>query len=266
LNFSRGSIEVEKWLYTSRKANYGSVSLFCFPPAGMGAAYFRTWAGIFPGTLEMHAVQLPGRTLRLGEPPMTSIPRLVEAIVPVIATRLDLPAVFFGHSMGALLAAEAARELMTRNLPSPVHLFVSGRRPPHMPDPMPPLRGLSDDAFVAEINRRYGGIPQAILDNPDVLALTLPALRADIAALETFPAKPRAILSVPITVFGGDRDPLTPRSHLDAWKLETTARVDVRLFPGGHFYLDQETNSVIAAMLKTIAPLFDRARQQDALS
>jgi medium-chain acyl-[acyl-carrier-protein] hydrolase len=146
-----------------------------------------------------------------------------------------------------------------------VHLFVSGRRPPHMPDPMPQLHGLSDDAFVAEINRRYGGIPREILDNPDVLALLLPALRADITALETFPAKPRTILSIPVTVFGGDRDLMTPHSHLDAWKLETAAPVDIHLFPGGHFFLDREMNAVIATMLKTIAPLLDRARRQEAL-
>ena len=238
--------------------------LFCFPPAGMGAAYYRSWAGELPDAVEMYAVQLPGRTMRMAEPSMTSIRDLVESIVSAIAARLDLPAAFLGHSMGAVLAAETARELMARNLPSPVHMFVSGRRPPHMPDPMPPLRGLSDDDFVLEINRRYGGIPKAILDSPDVLALLLPALRADVTALETFPAKPRPPLSMPITVFGGDRDLLAPRSDLEAWKSETTAPVDVRLFPGGHFYLDREGSTVITTMLETLAPLLDRERPLNA--
>ncbi len=240
--------------------------LFCFPPAGMGAAYYRLWAGELPDGLELHAVQLPGRTMRMAEQPVTSILSLVDSIVPAIAAHLDRPAVFFGHSMGAVLAAETAREFMARNLPAPIHMFVSGRRPPHMPDPMPPLCGLSDDAFVAEINRRYGGIPQAILDSPDILALMLPALRADIAALESFPATRRATLSLPITVFGGDGDILTPRSHLEAWKSETTAPVDVHLFRGGHFYLDGEMAAVIATMLRTLAPLLHRQRAQDAPS
>lgn len=202
----------------------------------------------------------------MAEPPMMSIPCLVEAIVPAIAERPDLPAVFFGHSMGAVIAVEVARKLMIQALPPPIHIFVSGRRPPHMPDPMLPLHKLSDEDFVAEINRRYGGIPSAILDNPDVLALMLPALRADITALETFPAKPRTPVSVPITVFGGDRDLLTPRSHLEAWKSETTRPIEIRLFPGGHFYLERESGTVIRTMLKTVLPLLDRMRPQDVLA
>jgi medium-chain acyl-[acyl-carrier-protein] hydrolase len=249
----RNSIEVDEWLYVPRAAALAGLRLFCFPPAGMGAAYFRTWAGVLSDGVELHAVQLPGRTMRLAEPPLTSIPNLVEPIVSAISVRLDRPAIFFGHSMGAVLATEVAREFMTRNFPSPVHLFVSGRRPPHMPDPMSPLHALPDDAFIAEINRRYGGIPPAILGSPEVLALLLPALRADIMALETFPAKLRAALSIPISVFGGDCDPLTPRSHLDAWKSETTGPVETHLFPGGHFYLERETRAVIATMLKTIS-------------
>lgn len=226
----------------------------------MGAAYYRTWPVGLPDTVEMRAVQLPGRTMRFAEPTMTSIPGLVHEIASAIAANLDSPAVFFGHSMGAVLAAETARELMNRGFTSPLHLFVSGRRPPHMADPRLPIRGLSDDDFVAEINRRYGGIPQQVLDNPDVLALLLPALRADIAALETFPAERRPTLSIPITAFGGDRDLLTPRDHLDAWKLETTGSVAVRQFPGGHFYLEQERSAVIATIMETVSPLLNNLR------
>jgi len=266
LNHCCAATNIEKWLHKPRPTSVGRVRLFCFPPAGMGAAYYRLWDAQFPDTVEVYAVQLPGRTMRMAEPPVTNIPNLVQPIASAIAAHLDRPTVFFGHSMGAVLAAETARELMTRDFPAPVHMFVSGRRPPHLSDPMPPLRGLSDDAFVVEIDRRYGGIPKAILDSPDVLALVLPALRADIAALETFPAKARAVLSTPITVFGGDCDLLTPRSHLDAWKSETTAPVDVHLFRGGHFYLDREMDVVIATMLRTLAPLFERQRAQDAFS
>ena len=95
----------------------------------------------------------------MSEPPIASIPALVDGIVAAITPHLDIPFVFFGHSMGAILAAEVTRELACRGARLPRYLIVSARRPPHMADPQSPLRNLSDTEFVEEIMRRYGGIP-----------------------------------------------------------------------------------------------------------
>ena len=47
----------------------------------------------------------------MAEPPITSLPVLVDGIVAAITPHLDIPFVFFGHSMGAILAAEVTRTL-----------------------------------------------------------------------------------------------------------------------------------------------------------
>jgi surfactin synthase thioesterase subunit len=256
---SRAAVN-DAWLYCPAGRRPASARLFCFPHAGVGAAVFRQWPVGLPVELEVCGVQLPGRTSRLAEPAISSLPVLADAVAQAITPYLDIPFAFFGHSMGAVLAAEVTRTLAAGGLPLPRHLFVSGRRPPHVPDPESPLRGLSDPEFVAEINRRYGGIPPEILQNQDILAILLPSLRADIAALETHRPPPRERLGCPISALGGADDPLTPRAHLDAWRDETTGAFEVCIFPGGHFYLEAQRTAVLAKVSATLAPMMSATK------
>lgn len=229
--------------------------LFCFPNAGVGASVFRTWSAGLPRELEVCAIQLPGRENRLSEPPPSSLPPAIHGAVEAIGPLLDVPFAFFGHSMGAVIAAEVARELETKGGPAPKHLFVSARRPPHTPGFETPLRGLPDAEFIAEINRRYGGIPPALLAERELLDLLLPTLRSDIAGLETYLPRERSPLSIPITAFGGSDDVMTPRTHLDAWRTSTSAAFRVRVFAGGHFYLEPRRAELLADVAATLAPL-----------
>lgn len=244
-----------EWLSTHKSAQPSRLRLICFPPAGLGPVVFKSWATELPPGVGLCAVHLPGRTSRFHEPAITSVPQLVDAITGAISRLPELPFVFFGHSMGAILAEEVTRRLLELSLPAPRHLIVSGRRPPALPDPKPPIGGLSDAEFVDEIGRRYGGIPPEILANPDVLELLLPCLRADIVALEKFQPGPRPPLPIPVSAFGGDADPMTPRADIEAWERETRAAFELRIFPGGHFYLDAQRKAVIGEIARILAPI-----------
>src|SRR5207344_936510 len=105
-----------------------------------------------------------------------------DALTPLF----DVPFALFGHSMGALAAFEMARELRRRRGPKPVRLLVSGARAPQRPNPDPPLRHLADREFLDEVKRRYDGIPGAVLENPELVELLLPCLRADFHLVETY--------------------------------------------------------------------------------
>lgn len=240
---------------------HAAVNLFCFSHAGGTASVFRLWPAGLPSWLEIWAVQLPGRGSRWREPAIQTIPAMVDAFIPVLLPRLRRPFAFFGHSMGAVLASEVARVLSEREGIVPQHLFVSSRRPPHMPASETNLHTLSDDELVKEIDRRYGGIPVELLHSTDTLALLIPALRADIAALETFQPSRGTVLPCPISAFGGTRDPLVPRNHLEAWEDQTDGPFRVRLFPGGHFYMDSQRDALLAELSATLAPVSHGNRQ-----
>ena len=257
-DFSARSVEVVQrdcaggWLQWPLVRGDATVRLFCFHPAGVGASVYRHWGVDLPANVEVAAIQLPGRGNRFTEPPIAEIPLLVDALVTNLAPHLEGRFAFFGHSMGAVLAYELAHALRNRGLPSPCHLIVSGRKAPTVPNRFPPLRHLPDHVFVAEINSRYGGISPEILQHQDVLNLLLPCLRADIAALENFATPAHPPLDIPIAAFGGDSDRQTPVEDLEPWGQETNAGFRVRVFPGGHFYLDSLRERVLAEVMKIL--------------
>lgn len=252
------------WVYRPKPNGRAVARLFCFHHAGVGAAVYRLWPSGLPDQLEVCAVQLPGRGGRLREPLMSNVSAIVDALLPALQPLLDRPFAIFGHSMGAVIGSEFVRALAERGGPLPGHLVVSGRRPAHVPDSQPLLNVLDDDAFVAEVNRRYGGIPAEVLADAEVMALLLPALRADITALETFQPGRRAPLPCPISAYGGHHDHLTPRAHLEAWRDETLASCRVRVFPGDHFYLEAQRSLVLAELSATLAPMLGDATTEEA--
>src|SRR4051812_43491163 len=79
--------------------------LFCFPYSGGGAGAFRGWADAMP-SLDVCAIQAPGREARMREPALTRMEPLVAALTEVIRPLAGEPYAFFGHSLGSFVAFE----------------------------------------------------------------------------------------------------------------------------------------------------------------
>lgn len=225
--------------------------LFCMPYAGGGTAPFRLWHRTLPDHLEVMAVQLPGREARLREAPLASIAQMVDAILPDIIRHTDVPYAIFGHSMGALLAYELAGTLEQSVGRGPDRLFVSGRRSPDDVDTRPALHGLPTTDFLVELQARYGAIPAPVLAEAELLDLLVPALRADLQAVETHRTRHDPVrIACPVHVFGGEDDQHPLPSQLDGWARCTVAPVTVRVFPGGHFYLNEQREALTSEIAR----------------
>lgn len=210
--------------------------LFCFPFAGGSALTYRDWAQDLPASIEVCPIQLPGRGNRSLETPCTRLAPLVRDLTSALCSYLDRPFTFFGHSLGALISFEVALRLRAQVELSPVHLFVSGCRAPHLPSSSRPIHALPDAEFVEEI-RRLGGTPNEVLQNADIMQLLLPMLRADFAAYETYTYEAAQPLDCPISALGGWHDRETTQDELAAWQDHTGAQFQLHMFPGDHFFL-----------------------------
>jgi len=221
--------------------------MFCFPYAGGGALAFRTWPDGLSSEVEVCPVQLPGRENRLRERPFTTLSRLVGVLVDVLTPQMQMPFVFFGHSVGALIGFELARLLRRQNRTGPLHLFVSARRAPQLPEPGPPMHQLPEAEFVDKL-KDFNGIPQAVLREAELMRFFLPILRADFALLETYLYVDDHPLDCPITVFGGLHDVKATREELTAWHYQTKGEFRIQLFSGGHFYLHNAQGQLLRAI------------------
>jgi surfactin synthase thioesterase subunit len=238
--------------------------LFCLPFAGGSATVFRLWPAGLPANIEVIALQLPGRGARLREASLRRMTDMVDLALSEFATRLDRPFALFGHSMGALLARELAGRLGARGQP-PAHLFVSARSP-YLKRDLPLLYELPDEQFLTEVDKRYQGIPAQLRAERDILELLLPALRADVEALETYERNPGAPpLNCDISVYGGSRDVSVTPGDLEAWRAETVGSCRVRVFEGDHFFLEPQRALVLADIGEMLAPYLSRTARRERL-
>jgi medium-chain acyl-[acyl-carrier-protein] hydrolase len=230
--------------------------LFCFPHAGGGPAFFRPWCKAFAPDIDVRIIQLPGREARLDEPPYRRIDQLVEPLCAALKPYLDRPYALFGHSMGSLVAYEVARRLSEGSDQVPSCLVVSGRRGPRVPSHRPVIHRLPDDEFLAEVVR-LGGMPQEILDQPDLVELILPVLRADYELAELYQPLPGGRLTCPIAAYLGAADPEVDYTGLCGWRQETS-EFAVRIFPGDHFYLKGDRPDVLRAIRRDMSSAMAR--------
>jgi medium-chain acyl-[acyl-carrier-protein] hydrolase len=220
--------------------------LFCFPYAGAGASIYRPWRNALADGIQVCGVQLPGRGARFGETRFHRLQPLIRALTESMWPLLESPFALFGHSMGALIAFELAREL--RRLGRfPLHLIVSGLRAPQLTDPGQPLHRLSNDEFVTAL-ATLDGIPDQLLAEPEFLKVMLPTLRADFELCETYRYVPDAPLPCPISAYAGRSDARSLPQDLIFWSAHSASRFSCRIFPGEHFFPDTARRAVLSAV------------------
>ncbi|MDJ0835248.1 MAG: thioesterase domain-containing protein [Acidobacteriota bacterium] len=226
-----------KWLKVFSQSGHAAVRLICFPYAGGSAQVFKNWAKWLPKSIELCALQYPGRGSRFTEPAITDMTEMLDALEANLTGVLDKPFVFFGHSLGAGIAFDLTRRLEKKGF-EPKYLIVSGRNAPHVEVDREEVHSLPDPEFQAKL-AEMNGTPQEVLDHPELMELMLPLLRADFTLSETAEFDKETKVNCPMAAFGGLKDEDVPEEGIEGWG-KYSDNFKYHMLPGDHFFLAAE--------------------------
>jgi medium-chain acyl-[acyl-carrier-protein] hydrolase len=229
--------------------------LYAFPFAGGGASVFFPWAKYLTAEIELWAVRLPGRETRLREAPIADFGTMRRILLEELTPQFTPPFGLIGHSLGAILAYTVARDLQQAGHATPEALVVAGARPPARQIPRPLLSEMGDSEFVRSLAERYNSLPPSVIQNPELLALVLPTLRADIGVYESFQYEGEPGIKCRTAAFGGKNDPLVSGGDLADWRGFCTGEFSHQLFPGDHFFLQSSVDQVVRAAERVMISL-----------
>lgn len=230
-----------------------ALKLLCLPYSGASAMVYARWRRKLPAWVQVQPVELPGRGVRLAEALHTDMQALARQLAAEQHGAASGRYALLGHSLGALLAFELAHELQALGCPSPLALFACGTAAPtrredydgkHWREPK------SDAELIDEL-RQLQGTPEQVLNNQELMSLTLPILRADFLLCGRYRYRQRPALHCPLHVLGGRQDRASDE-QLHAWGEESLGEFSVHMFPGGHFFIHEEEDQVLAAIVGSL--------------
>lgn len=226
----------KQWIRLT-KGRRGSVQIFCFPYSGGGAQAFQSIIPLLPAGIELYALEMPGRGRRFGDKLLSSVDELVQDALAGWEPRLEpRRTIFWGHSLGGIVAFEVIKELRRANRPLPKHLFVSAIRAPQVPQREETMYVLDDERFIEQV-KDLEGTPDEILTNSEMLKILIPIIRKDFQAYETYTCDAGEPLECSITALGGKADRFVTSDDLEQWSQHTNCLFTKHIIDGGHFFI-----------------------------
>ncbi len=154
--------------------------------------------------------------------------------------------IFFGHSMGGVIAYFLARKLciLDREL-KPKYIILSAA-----PSPDFMLgRNLSDsdDTVLLKDMEELGGLPEDLLENRELLDYFIPIFRADYKILEDAAQVSPQLINIPVKFIWCYNDKIVQSEKLIGWRKYFNEISVFRTMPvdAGHMYLN--TNAKLVA-------------------
>lgn len=234
--------------------------LYCFPYAGGNArSIYGDWQDELYFDADVVPVDLPGRGARTGEVLLADLQPVAVQLAAEIAAEVGGPYMFYGHSIGALVCFEVARHLSRQHGSEPDAIFAAAFRAPHTPAARAPVHVMDDQDLLAHVVR-LGGVPARVLSEPELLKLVLPTLRADLRLSEAYELGDVHCLSCPIYVYGGEADPIVASHEFERWRELTSGECEVRMFKGGHFFLEVSQHAMFEHMARKRQALLGACR------
>ncbi|MDO3393821.1 thioesterase II family protein [Ligilactobacillus sp. 110_WCHN] len=219
-----------KWIRYINNNHESSKRIIVFPHAGGSANYYTELLNNNINA-ECIGIQYPGRQDRIFEDNLDSIEALSTNIYKELLKLEKKETVFFGHSMGALVAFELIKKFYN-DIQFVKLLILSSSCPNYYDDKIDSTKDLFK--YLYELG---GTEKEALLCHRQQLEdLVLPTIKNDLLISKKYKLKKQSCkISIPIQVFVGNTD-YDVKNHCQHWRKYTTHYLGEKYFKGGHFY------------------------------
>ncbi len=223
--------------YTKIEKSSKKKNVFCFHHAGGSGINFSKW-DMLSDKVRFIPAEMPGRGARICDKYDHCFKKVVYEITEAVKKEVDTleidDFVFYGHSMGAIIAFSVACCIKKKYKISPKVLFVVARHAPQMPDPSVFKSTMSDESLIDEM-KRLGGTPDEILNNREYMNMFINRIRNDYKLHEDYNYGNEK-LDIPIIAHTGDNDYGADVFSMTKWFQLTSKGAAVEEFKGGHFF------------------------------
>ncbi|MCP4020309.1 MAG: thioesterase [Desulfobacteraceae bacterium] len=231
--------------------SHQKIQLFFFPFAGASFYSYNPLVKALPEhRFDTHTLELPGRGKRIKDPLLSNVSDMADDLFGKIKDQISPPYVFFGHSLGSIVSYEVVLKIVDNGLEPPIHFFASGRGGPQVPSKNKNTEFLDEDAFYEKL-KNYGGTPDQVLQEKELMAFFEPVLRADFIAAESYECRHCHKIPVPISVLNGTLDSVKPHEALK-WQAITESPITCKEFYGKHFFLFDHTKDIGSIICQTL--------------
>jgi len=228
------------------KEGDGSQQLICFPYLGGYSNIFQELISEinFDTGTEVWAINPPGHGLDTQEP-FEDINKMLDLYCAEI-TKISKPnCVFFGYSMGGIVAYFAVQRLI-RQLDFHggfLSLIISSCTTPQEFG-MKSYSVMSDDMLLNHM-LSYDGLSKELINERALLTYFLPVFRADFRVLETASGLDFESLNVPVYYLLGDSDKFVPIEMVTKWSRYFVGKLNTCIIKGGtHMMIHDQMHSV----------------------
>jgi surfactin synthase thioesterase subunit len=233
-----------EWIRRFHKSRSADLTpLLIFPHAGTGASWYREYSKALSKNFEVIVFQYPGRQDRADEPALTSLQDIAAgafAEFQASAHNRGFPILTFGHSMGALVSFEFVRLAEAAGI-QVRQMTIAAAVAPHRAADKPSAP--QDDQELLNHLNMLGGTTTDVFASSELLRMTLPIVKADHRAAETYSCPPTVTVAAKIHALGGDQDPIVTMADLYGWR-QHSENVEITMFDGGHFFLTDHISAI----------------------
>lgn len=216
--------------------------LICFPYLGGYSSSFQSLIRVINDDIEIWVANPPGHfgsELKL----VNHIDKLISIYEEDIDKIVKPGSVFFGHSMGGIVAYSLLESMVRHHISIPKTLIMSASAAPSCFKNRNDSK-LNEKCLISKLIT-YGGMPIEVLNNHELMESMLPIFQADFAVLESCGSKMYEKIDVNTYLLWGMNDKTESFDLIRLWQKYLSSKLNViPVYGGEHMFVHDKAEEV----------------------